>query len=911
VQHKWVVRTLVSCLAGSLPVFGQANITFEAHPDAGQVNISGATLFQSFFTSGASTVDHIDVDGDGFAGFDPDTAPFVQQLAPSFSCTLNTFWLVQYRGVGSGNGLAEFVDFQLGVDTDAGVDPDPGLAPGLPATYSSDFSIINRGEYASGGTPTGNGTALNCGLDEPQGRLTGTPWQQTSVDIGVMDVPTSWFVQSGDVADANPFAKPGASGYGRSPRLSVAGQSNRLKVLDRPGRGSLNINVAAPDAFTVFDTPIAWVPVAYIANRGTGVSQIKVTELQHAYLSGRLPTGENLNIGSRDAGSGTRNAAMNSIGLDPSWGLADNRDPKWATRGEARLGGFDDGVGDGAHKWTNINSSSRLEDATQNNRLMLAYTGLYGNSKAAEHTVEGKIETIDVMFDDRGGTQYVRPSVQNTIENSDPNTGYQIGGPETFATLGTWDQDLIDAGAPAMANPAAAAYIRNIVGSIALFTGAPADDENFFTPGDLLTTQFLVQSAIDAAPLPLDPADFQPNPDFVQSVKDFSLANTSLYDVPNQQTLPDWGTVNPAGKTPTRSDLTGTGLTYSDGSVTGEYLNPITGVYGELLNAVAGIQLTGGQNLNARNALAGDFNNDGVRDINDIPEMLVAVAAEQNWSGPGSTAADPAVAAILGDYNGDGNFDAEDIRFFADGLALVGGTLDRGAGFAAVDTAFGGNYFGTTTATGFGLPVGGSAADIAGNTPAPGAEPRGWDGTVDAQDIDYVRQSFGDFTVVLEALHMDLSADMNGDLVVDQSDVDFVVRDVLCTEYGDVDLDGDVDGDDLQIVQNTIASSPLCVDPNCDGVVDFFDIDPFVVALVSGQPTWEATYGCDFVAANDANGDGVVDFFDIDAFVTVVVDGCPVTGGWADGDVNGDGLVNSADEQIVNDNLGFTSACAS
>jgi hypothetical protein len=67
-------------------------------------------------------------------------------------------------------------------------------------------------------------------------------------------------------------------------------------------------------------------------------------------------------------------------------------------------------------------------------------------------------------------------------------------------------------------------------------------------------------------------------------------------------------------------------------------------------------------------------------------------------------------------------------------------------------------------------------------------------------------------------------------------------------------------------------SDDLVGDTNCDGAVDFFDIDPFVTALVSGQGTWEAEFDCDFVTVNDINGDGNVDFFDIDPFVGLLVE---------------------------------------
>jgi len=58
-------------------------------------------------------------------------------------------------------------------------------------------------------------------------------------------------------------------------------------------------------------------------------------------------------------------------------------------------------------------------------------------------------------------------------------------------------------------------------------------------------------------------------------------------------------------------------------------------------------------------------------------------------------------------------------------------------------------------------------------------------------------------------------------------------------------------------------------DLNCDGAVDFDDIDPFVLAL-SGYDAYDAEYpACNWLNA-DANGDGAVDFDDIDAFVALI-----------------------------------------
>ncbi len=77
---------------------------------------------------------------------------------------------------------------------------------------------------------------------------------------------------------------------------------------------------------------------------------------------------------------------------------------------------------------------------------------------------------------------------------------------------------------------------------------------------------------------------------------------------------------------------------------------------------------------------------------------------------------------------------------------------------------------------------------------------------------------------------------------------------------------------DVDVDQILTITEPRWGDLNCDGVVDFFDIDAFVMA-VTDPAGYAATYpGCD-PAGGDINGDGFVDFFDIDGFVTLVAGG--------------------------------------
>ncbi len=78
-------------------------------------------------------------------------------------------------------------------------------------------------------------------------------------------------------------------------------------------------------------------------------------------------------------------------------------------------------------------------------------------------------------------------------------------------------------------------------------------------------------------------------------------------------------------------------------------------------------------------------------------------------------------------------------------------------------------------------------------------------------------------------------------------------------------LDADMDG-----IPDECETVILVGDLNCDGVVNFDDISPFVVALV-GQAAYEAQYPTCFFVAADANQDGVVNFGDIDGFITLLI----------------------------------------
>ena len=96
---------------------------------------------------------------------------------------------------------------------------------------------------------------------------------------------------------------------------------------------------------------------------------------------------------------------------------------------------------------------------------------------------------------------------------------------------------------------------------------------------------------------------------------------------------------------------------------------------------------------------------------------------------------------------------------------------------------------------------------------------------------------------------------------------------------GETDLDGnkrvwDGNGDGVAVVDLGAYEfgSHRYGDLNCDGEVDFGDINPFVLALSNPAGYPAAFPDCDLMDG-DINGDGVVGFGDINPFVALLSGG--------------------------------------
>jgi hypothetical protein len=995
-------RAQIDCEAGGT---GTGGLTNNITVTGGQINMAGATLFVDFFRQASSTNDWIDVDSDGFFGFrNPDpTFQFVDQLTAPYTPggALNTYWAFNYRSVGSVRGFEEFIDYQLcdTVQTDR---------------VPSEAGVFNRYTYASLGVITpGFSQFVNS---------TGTPLEQCDISGSFLDVPGLWAISY--AGDEHWNRRPTDPGYGLNNKPTTSGFVPRLQLLTRDcTTNSLDFDQDGPN--TLYNYIAAWVPVVPIANRGTGAQDVKFSELQYHFTTGRFPNGMNLIAVTRDVGSGTHNAWMNSIGVDPSHGRGDNV----GNRVDADAPFSNPGA---SFQPTNTGGSGLVETTVRYARLALGYTGLAESSRAARDAFLGQYEVLNTCkdVDQFGGplsdctpatgaacehpnNGYVRPSIATVLDNCDPACGYQIAGSGSFITRGHRDANRdpsdpqYNAGLPPVTQDATADYLNNIFDSIQAFSSNP--NTGHCSESDVCTSRFCSNSpttsctadaqcpggtctvnfncVVDAdctaiggpggtctAPRPCTSNAQCPGgatdycgqivnspaqglavsfflPAAVDCVHEFDMplvynpqaVNATLQTYTRASNglgwggdTPAFGSVNTAGQTPTRTSL---GSRYSDGQ---------TQLY-VYWNGSAYVTIAANANLSRRNRLAGDMNEDGVRDVADAGELVTAYYAPRAWQksaagiGSGTTSfdrgaqsLDDGIPEILADFDVDGHLSKEDLRYFMDGLATSNGLLDRRAGAIAIDNAIataGQLYPWADAAAILTAPVAptGSApwatypeptfiapapiaaifpardpsapltykagdfrADVAGRTPAPGWKPSGWDGRINGLDIDYCRQFVGlNWADIDDAQTMDLSCDMDGDVDVDCNDIAEIVEVILETTIGDVDLNGIVDATDVAIISATIAdvSTNGCnFNANCGWMNGDLDGDRDVdavdlAAATGGTPCADADVNCD----GSVNGG---DILGIRAPGTWNTAGTP---GFTRADVNDDGAVNGGD----------------
>jgi hypothetical protein len=902
------------------------------------INLTGSVFYETFVRAPESTQDAIDLNANGMLCDQLDPA------LPSNPPSALQWWHVQARFFSNDwQGLQELQDFGLTFanGADAGITPQGGspAAPNNPPNgLSSDLCLtayISRQQFIANGDPGGSATSF-FNANNPGGfpcrsntsnyiRTFSPPGPATGgVQIDAALLPTPAIHLSRFPGAPGFDHAPLTAGFGSNPRTAVSKtgaalptQSNRQPIL----LTTLNYDYASPNASTIYETLAFWRPIAVMMNLGLGRTGFDVSELRYLAATGRSTTGENLMFITNQSGTASRTGLGVSIGVDPSYCVGENVGLAANTSNQNLLGpNFIP---------SNKIGESSLETTVINHRLALAPVFAERGVVGGTWLTGGRAEVAAVRADTTGGTTFARPTIDRVLDNGlvgqiDPSTGipytqdgYRLGTFASIATIGDPRSAPVNFGGdsfnanPDMRNVHAASYINNL-------TRLPGPSP--ITPPPLCPSPFAASlglktlNSLDYIPsLMISPPTFAISPLLIQDFQNY-IRTTSVLSNPAYATF---GTVTLNGRVPTRQ----TGTTYSDGIANGTaYLRE------------GGGTVAYGSALTNRNRVAGDFNGDGLRDVNDAFEMIAAWRKRYEaapWVAPsgiyGPGAGNDAIIEVLGDFNGDGTFNKEDIRYWCDGLAIDPGTglLDRNLGFTAVDNAYfaltgNNNFFGTVPPIPVYLP-GMSRFDIAGGPGlTPGFAPIGANGIINTVDFNYVIAQrtapcisgpTADWQNLSEAVCFDLSADVSGSLVVlardrrggaalnalnvDAYDIRDVLSNAFMTTYGDANLDGvvdavdeaivlanqgtgtgwgqgDVNGDgivdatDLQVVRRYRCSG----DANIDGTINFGDI---TVVL----STFGTQYDPDPAGQGDANADGFVNFSDITTVLSSFGSNCP------------------------------------
>ena len=154
------------------------------------------------------------------------------------------------------------------------------------------------------------------------------------------------------------------------------------------------------------------------------------------------------------------------------------------------------------------------------------------------------------------------------------------------------------------------------------------------------------------------------------------------------------------------------------------------------------------------------------------------------------------------------------------------------------------------------------------------------DGLIDAADIDLLSSAIRNGSE-------DQIFDLDDNGLVEKSDMNMMIHDVLDTTFGDADLDGFIDAADLTRVNGNMFESGTgwaLGDFNGDGFTDVSDFNLWNMNRFTARPTVILAGSTDIATAND---DTVV-ATDSEKFNEEV----PASSMLIDGDFNGDNITN-------------------
>ena len=591
-----------------------------------------------------------------------------------------------FHSTGSVAGINDLVNAQIGA--------------GFTATISSSNPIYVQGVANTSGDLTGISNGYN---------LFSTAANRPAPVIAFSDVRADQAFSVGSTANASYIRRPTENGYGKGRQGALNTFTNNRQTLTAADTGTLGSNGGiAPTTTRLRNESLAVVPFTVSANPGTGLTKLSEDDVKFLNVAGRLANGANFNFTTRDVGSGTRNQAGNNVSLDPTW-TSGERDRASLTDTIVGSGSSastsigseqrrDNSIFNGATGGTALNNEHRpsaiarfadkssgseaLRTVLRSNRMSLGVlsvgdVGSDGKTGSAA-TSAAPLRVLAIDWNENGSepvASFVQPTAENVTEGR-----YHMWSASQAVTITPDSTNVNNAGSAIKGDTIDYTgsggihrnFINNITNSIAsgpnpatLATPFDAVIDAGFIPlqimnvtkvydGDTMTTGTR-SSATDSDPLTFTPQEIW-NATVQQSNGKLKAAT-------------DW-----AAPALMNGNIAGQKYRIFDVNNTGETKAVVSG---DVEITFSGSTIASGANAGQLAAggtfLAGDYSQDGVRDLGDIESMAQAYADTANYltahpsvTGTLSTTtsalntsdvntAGKAGLLVLSDLNGDGN----------------------------------------------------------------------------------------------------------------------------------------------------------------------------------------------------------------------------------------------------------------
>jgi hypothetical protein len=531
-------------------------------------------------------------------------------------------------------------------------------APGTQGTSPSNTATRYIGSNSSGSSTFANASSLSTPLN---GSAAEAP-----VQIAFSDVP---FQQAYAIAGGTSSltAVPFQLGYGLGKGATknvVTGQPSETNFQALANSTSIIGGINASTTYLRNQT-VAVEEFNFVANPGTGLGEISKSDAQWLEATGRFQNGANFNMITRDIGSGTRNEGALNLGLDPSFAsgerdriadstykttdyngnpvtvnAGDEASPLLSLTGSGTLDYNENRIGPDIRYSDKISGGSGVRATVVAGRMALGILG-GGDSNSSSGTalaansgvgnnVSSKPAVRALAIDFGKGNGYTQGTVANISGGSydlwsnsqaitvapyaDPtlNDGTyttrpilndlleQNNGTQTITTTPSTYNTLqsSDPNGPGIVRK----FLDNITNSVTTYSATSST----IAPADyLLTGGYLLPQTISITKQ-YDGDAYTSNPNFNQGLYNTYATNSGL-----EQQYTDWADPNT-----TNGNLNGS-QSYT--------------IYTSDNNAVNGATPNLTIPISPRTVLAGDFNDTGVRDNQQVPALALAYASPTTY----------------------------------------------------------------------------------------------------------------------------------------------------------------------------------------------------------------------------------------------------------------------------------------